>query len=116
MAGGRPTVMTPETIAKLEEAYLFDCTDVEACFYADIDKATLYRYQVKHPEFCDKKEALKSSTLMKAKKIQWDDLDRNDSGIAQKVIERKEGTKVAVTGPDGGPLQVTEIRHTVVGT
>jgi hypothetical protein len=27
---GRPTVMTPETVQKLEEAFSFGCTDEEA--------------------------------------------------------------------------------------
>ena len=57
---GRPTVMTKDTIAKLEEAFKCGASDLEACFYADISKDSLYNYQKKHPEFIERKEALKN--------------------------------------------------------
>ncbi|HYW81837.1 MAG TPA: hypothetical protein VFB30_01185 [Spirochaetia bacterium] len=33
---GRKTVMTPEVVRKLEEAFSMDCTDEEACAYAGV--------------------------------------------------------------------------------
>ncbi len=60
MPAGRPTVMTVETVNKLEEAFMLGCTDEEACFAANISKQTLYNYQDKNPEFIDRKETLKS--------------------------------------------------------
>jgi Ca2+-binding EF-hand superfamily protein len=56
---GRPTVMTQETIQKLEQAFAFGSTDEEACFYANIGKSTLYDYIKANPEFSERKEALK---------------------------------------------------------
>jgi hypothetical protein len=47
--------MTEATVAKLEQAFAFGCTDLEACLYADISKDCLYNYQKKHPEFVDRK-------------------------------------------------------------
>ena len=67
--GGRPTKITPIIVKKLEEAYLFDCTDKEACFYADISPAALYMYQKRHPEFIERKESLKLNTGIKARKV-----------------------------------------------
>ena len=101
----RPTKMTPETVAKLEAAFLWGCTDLEACVYADISKHSLYRYQEEHPEFRDRKEVLKQNPVMKARKVLLEALDDDDRAIANKIIERKEGSKVAITGEDGKPLQ-----------
>ena len=114
MAGGRPTKMTPERVQKLEQAFLMGCTDVEACLFADISKQTLYNYQEQTPEFIDRKESLKSNPVMKAKGIQMNDLNDGNSQIAQKVIDRKEGSKVAITGADGGPIEITEIKRVIV--
>lgn len=90
----RPTVMTPEIIKKLEEAFLCGCTDVEACLFADIAPSTLYDYQQKNPEFSERKETLKSNPVLKARKVVLNALADNDIMTAHKVIERKEGTKV----------------------
>jgi len=65
---GRPTVMTEETVNKLEEIFALGGSDREACFYANISKQTLYDYQEKHPEFIDRKEALKETPILKARR------------------------------------------------
>lgn len=98
--------MTPETIAKLEQAFLMGCSDLEACLYADITKSTLYRYQEEHPEFCDRKETLKENPVMLSRKVLLDALHDGDRLTAHKIIERKEGTKVKqeITGADGGAI------------
>lgn len=58
---GRPTVMTPEIIAKLEYIFALGGTDKEACLYADIGLETLYNYQRNHPEFAERKALLKET-------------------------------------------------------
>ena len=98
MAGGRPTVMTPETVGKLEEAFLWGCTDIEASLHAGIHRDTLYAYIEKNPSFSDRKETLKTSPLLRSRRIISDKLDENDAAQANKVIERKEGTKHTIEG------------------
>lgn len=112
MPAGRPTKMTAETIKKLEDAFLLGCTDLEACFAADISHETLYAYCRANPEFSDRKEALKQNPVHKARSVILNALDEGDVATAHKLIDRKEGSKVAVTGADGGPLSVavTEIK------
>lgn len=85
--GGRPTVMTEETLAKLEQGFKIGLTDTECCCYADIDEATLYRYQEKHPEFCEKKRKWKQFPVAKAKNTIFKSLD--DPKTAQWYLERK---------------------------
>ena len=85
--GGRPTVMTVETVNKLEEVFALGGTDEEACFYANISKQTLYDYQDKHPEYVDRKEQLKLKPFLKARQTVAKDLDKTDT--AKWYLERK---------------------------
>lgn len=64
---GRPTVMTPDVIAKLEEAFINGATDLQACFIANISKDALYDYIKANPEFSDRKEQLKDFIKYQAK-------------------------------------------------
>lgn len=66
--GGRPTVMTETTLQKLEYAFSLGCPDKEACLYAGISPQTLYNYQTEHPEFVERKEQLKDTIIMLARK------------------------------------------------
>jgi hypothetical protein len=90
--------MTEACIAKLEEAFLHGCTDTEACLYADISRTAFYDYIERTPEFTDRKETLKQSPVMRARVILSQALDDNDLPTANRVLDRKEGQKVAVTG------------------
>lgn len=99
--------MTPATIAKLEQAFLMGCTDQEACLFADIIPSTLYRYQEANPEYCERKDTLKQNPYMKARGVLIEALDAKDVNTAHKIIDRKEGSKVAVSGPGGSPLTIS---------
>ena len=98
MTIGRPTKMTPETMQKLEQGFLLGCTDLEACLYAGISPRTLYNYQEDNPDFVQRKEMLKSNPVMKARKVILDSLERGDVATANKVIDRKEGSKLNLKG------------------
>ena len=113
MPGGRPTKMTPDTIQKLEEAFAFGCTDLEACLYADISSSLFYDYQAKHPEFLDRKNQLKENPVLKARMVLLDALDAKDITTAHKVLDRREGKKVQLSGPDGGPVQVAKVQYVI---
>ncbi len=88
--GGRPTLMTPETVKKLEEAFANGATDVQACFYANISKQTLYNYQEKHPEFVGRKEGLKAQLGLIAKNQVAKAIKSGDVNKAAWYLERKE--------------------------
>jgi len=87
--GGRPTVMTKEALAKLEEAFKMDCTDTEACFSANISVDALYDYQKLNPEFTKRKKALKESPAFKARKTVVGELS-SDVCTAKWYLERKK--------------------------
>lgn len=102
---GRPTIMTPETLAKLEEVFAVGGTDNEACFYAGIGKTTLYNYQQEHPEFVERKEALKETPILKARRTVVKALD--DPNHAFRYLEKKRkvefGNSVDITS-DNKPI------------
>ncbi len=85
--GGRPTVMSEDVIRKLEEVFAIGGSDEEACFYANISKPSLYDYQKKHPEFTDRKEALKEKPILKARQTVVKSLD--DPNQAFRYLEKK---------------------------
>lgn len=85
---GRPSVMTEETIGKLEEVFAIGGTDEEACFYADICKQALYDYQERNPSYVDRKEQLKQKPFLKARQTIVKSLDQPD--YAFEYMKRKK--------------------------
>ena len=94
--GGRPTVITPEIIAKLEQAFSLGCSDLEACIYADIGKTALYDYQEKNPEFTERKEMLKQKLVLKARVVVAEALKNKDENTAKWYLERKARDEFSV--------------------
>lgn len=84
---GRPTIMTKDVVAKLEQGFKIGLNDTECCAYADISRDALYDYIKKHPEFGDKKDKWKQNPIAKAKHTIYKNL--NDARIAQWYLERK---------------------------
>lgn len=87
--GGRPTVVTEDVLLKLEEAFILGCTDLEACFYANISSSTLYKYQDEHPEFSERKAQLKESPVLQARQSVIKHM-KEDGNLAMKYLERKK--------------------------
>jgi hypothetical protein len=87
--GGRPTLMTENTIQKLEQAFSVGATDLEACFFANISKSTLYNYQESHPEFVERKEGLKNQLSLIAKNTLGRSIKNGNETDAKWYLERK---------------------------
>jgi len=106
---GRPTIITPEIISKLEMVFAIGGTDLEACSYADISKSTLYNYQNENPDFLERKEMLKERPFIKARQTIVKALDNPHD--AQWFLERKRKNEFAqrseVTGKDGKDLKIS---------
>ena len=105
---GRPTIMTPETISKLEEVFAIGGSDEEACFYANIGKSTLYNYQQENPEFVERKEALKQRPVLKARQTIVKSLDNPEDArwfLARKM-KKEFSERQEVTGADGEKLVI----------
>lgn len=105
---GKPTVMTESTLQILEDAFICDASDEQACFLANISPATLYNYQVAHPEYIERKKQLKEMVKFRAKKTVAENI--KDVETAKWYLERKaksEGfsQRTEVTGAEGKDLQ-----------
>lgn len=85
---GRPTVMTEEVLRKLELAFSYGCSDLEACLFAGISKTPFYDYQDEHPEFKERKELLKDTPVLQARETVVRELKSNLQA-AQWYLERK---------------------------
>lgn len=109
-AGGRPTVMTEETVRKLEYGFAKGLTDHECCDFADIAPSTLYAYCKENPDFTDKKELLKQRPKITAKLNIAEELENGDVDLSKWYLERKAkdefSTKqdVALSGTVNNPM------------
>ncbi len=109
---GRPTIVTPEKIDKLEYAFSLGCSDLEACFHADISKSCLYEYQKRHPEFVERKERLKANPVLKARisAIQGLEEDHNHAlRFLERVKKDEFSTRHETTGKDGDAIETKDI-------
>lgn len=101
--------MTQSVVQKLETAFEWGATDVEASIYAGISKQTLYNYIQENPEFLDRKEALKTKPILLARKSLIEGV-QTDPDLALKFLERKRKDEFSlrkeVTGKDGDPIAV----------
>lgn len=88
MPAGRPTVMTPEILDRLRQAFAIGCTKKEACAYAKIGESTLYDYINANPDFSDEIEELIQAPILKAKNTVVSNLE--DLETAKWYLSRKK--------------------------
>ncbi len=85
---GRPSVVTPEVIRSLKQAYLIGATHDEAAHYAGIAPSTLYLHMEKNPEFSEQISGWKNEPILKAKRKVVTDIEK-DTNTAKWYLERK---------------------------
>ncbi len=106
---GRPTVMTPDVINKLEQAFSIDATVSEACTYAGIAKATYYEFVKGNPEYMDKFDALREKPVLLARQTVVNGI-KDSFDNAMRYLERKKkkefSSRQEVTGEDGAPISI----------
>jgi len=86
---GRPPIVDDIALQKLEEVFALGGTDKEACLYANISPATLYNYQQSNPSFLERKELLKNSPVLLARRTVLDALT-DDPQTARWYLERRD--------------------------
>jgi hypothetical protein len=95
--------MTEATLQKLETAFLLGCSDREACLAAGIAPSTLYAYAQENPAFSEQKETLKTNPQLQARRVVLKALEDGDLSTAHKILDRKEGSKMAISGSEDKP-------------
>jgi hypothetical protein len=100
---GRPTVMTPEVIRKIEEIAALDGTIAEMALFAGIHQDTIYAHMKADPEFSERIKTLRETPVLKARRTIVASLA--DPVHAFKYVERKKrkefGANVDVQRDDG---------------
>ena len=77
-----------ETVRKLEDAFLMDCTVEEACLNADITQDTYYRWIKENPKLSERFERLRNNPYLIARKSIIEGIKENPE-LALKYMERK---------------------------
>lgn len=122
MENGRPTVFNESTLQKLEIAFSNDATDEQACFLANIATSSLYNYQKEHPEFLERKRALKQMVTYQAKVnlkeciySQEKDLEKEKLETSKWLLPKREkehySERSELTGAGGKDLVVNVIKY-----
>lgn len=98
---GRPCAVTDDVLAKLKIAFQVGATDEEACRHAGISKNALISHIERHPEYKEEKEALKESSVLKARVKIFNSIDK-DVNTARWILEKKRrkefGNKLYIDG------------------
>jgi hypothetical protein len=92
---GRPSKVTPQVLAILEDAFLIGHTDTEACLIANIDPATFYRYCKVNPDYARRKEELKENQFAIARRTLMKGVKENPE-LALKFLERKKKSEFGI--------------------
>jgi hypothetical protein len=116
--GGRPTVITDKVLTELKTAFHMDCTDAEACLFADISEKTLYNYQRKNPEFLQLKQGWKSKPIFEARKTVCEYLEK-DAHFALRYLSKKlphEFGSPSIRNRSRSPEMSDELRESIERT
>lgn len=89
--GGRPSTVTPLTVAKLEEAFALDMTVKEACIYADISRDAYYRFVKENEDFRNRFDELKELPVMFMRKVVINDAMSNPEMAFKYLGVKKKG-------------------------
>jgi hypothetical protein len=105
---GRPTKKTDKVVAKLIEAFHDDATIEQACYIADIDKASYYRWIEKDEDFRNEMGKAQEYPKVIAKNTILKAIKSGDAKTAMDFIKRREKDRYSerneFTGKDGQPL------------
>lgn len=87
-SGAKPK-MTPEVLAKIEQAFSLGCNDKEACFSAGISVECLRAFQRNNPLWMERKALLKEKMVLKAKAVIAHALNQLDVQTAKWYLEKQ---------------------------
>lgn len=108
---GRPTIMTPAVVSKLELGFMKGLNVTECCRYAEIGRNCFYEYLEKHPEFKDRIEELQSSPSTRAKLNVVEAIENGDTDLSKWWLERKNrdefSTKQDISADVKGDIEIS---------
>jgi len=96
MMGGRPTVITDDTVRKLEEAFQDGFNVSEACLTAGISRSAYYERKAADEVFADKMELARKYVSIRAKKVVVQAVNDGNFNAAKWWLERRERSEFGV--------------------
>lgn len=112
---GRPAKITGPVIDKLDYAYSIGCSDPEAATYAGVSLSCLYRYLNDHPEYRDRREALKKKPVLEARETVLQSIRSGDPVTAKWYLEKQApedfGSRAELTVNHAGGLTIEDRRE-----
>ena len=87
---GRPTVMTPEVIAKIEEELKNGATLAQSAFLAGISLKTIYNYFGENPDFKERCELLQGLVAYRARVNIKNKIETGDIDTSKYWLDRKD--------------------------
>ena len=110
---GRPVVITPSCVAKLEAAFQNGFNVTQACNYSGISTSTFYRKMEKDTEFCNKMTMAQDFLNQKAREVIAHHIIEGSARDARWWLERKSKDEFSVrnevTGEDGGAIKTQSL-------
>ena len=94
--GGRPTVITDDTVRKLEEAFQDGFNVSEACLTAGISRSAYYERKAADEVFADKMELARKYVSIRAKKVVVQAVNDGNFNAAKWWLERRERSEFGV--------------------
>jgi cob(I)alamin adenosyltransferase len=92
---GRPSVITEETVQKLEEAFRIDATTDEACRYAGIARSTYYDWYGKDKNFRTKMDSAQDYLFLLAKRNWTEAIQNKDKAASMDYLKRRQRDRYA---------------------
>jgi hypothetical protein len=101
-----------ETVRKLEDAFLMDCTVEEACLNADITQDTYYRWIKENPKLSERFERLRNNPYLIARKTIIEGIKENPE-LALKYMERKKKNEFSTKSEMDVNNNITVVDETI---
>ena len=108
---GRPSVITPDVLSKLEAAFCNDFTDQQAFEHAGISSATYYRWLKQNEEFRERMLRAQSYPVTLAKRALIAAIKEGDGKLALRYLERRqpERYRCKIESMSLSPIPITVI-------
>lgn len=90
---GRPSVITPDVLSKLEAAFCNDFTDQQALEHAGISSATYYRWLKYDAEFRERMRRAQNYPIILAKRAVIAAIKKGDGKLALRFLERRQSER-----------------------
>jgi len=111
---GRPSVLTPAVVGKLENAFAQGFNITHACGMVEISRDAYYEYIKRNPKFTDKVEWLRSKPYIKSVLGINKLINEGDPTTCRWYAERRGkdefSLRTETTGKDGQELNYTSIK------